>query len=148
MNWYPQYVLQVGRLNHMLNETIRDELRRLGIKDINAGQALLLFKLGDRFVRSGDFLEQGVYSGTNPNYNFRNLMKMGYLLRQDSDHDRRSYEVYLSPKGKQIRDRIMDLFLRQEAMINAELEVPPDQGSVNQIEQVEQKLLGTIRYIY
>jgi len=49
----------VERLHRLLLDVIKDEFERVGVLDINAVQALLLFNIGDNEVTAGQLKSRG-----------------------------------------------------------------------------------------
>ncbi|HAW45624.1 MAG TPA: MarR family transcriptional regulator, partial [Roseovarius sp.] len=63
----------VERLHRLLLDVIKDEFERVGILEINAVQALLLFNIGDHEVTAGELKSRGYYQGSNVSYNLKKL---------------------------------------------------------------------------
>lgn len=55
----------VERLHRLLLDVIKDEFERVGVLEINAVQALLLFNIGDNEVTAGELKSRGYYQGSN-----------------------------------------------------------------------------------
>ena len=89
----------VERLHRLLLDVIKDEFERIGVLDINAVQALLLFNIGDNEVTAGELKSRGYYQGSNVSYNLKKLVEMGYMHHQRCEIDRRSVRVRLTEKG-------------------------------------------------
>ena len=89
----------VERLHRLLLDVIKDEFERVGVLDINAVQALLLFNIGDNEVTAGELKTRGYYQGSNVSYNLKKLVEMGYMHHQRCEIDRRSVRVRLTVKG-------------------------------------------------
>lgn len=64
----------VERLHRLLLDVIKDEFERVGILDINAVQALLLFNIGDHEVTAGELKTRGYYQGSNVSYNLKTFV--------------------------------------------------------------------------
>ena len=60
---YLSIVRLIERLHRHFLDVLRIELRRLGIGDINAVQALLLFNIGESDVVIRDLKDRGYYHG-------------------------------------------------------------------------------------
>ncbi len=86
----------VERLHRLLLDVIKDEFERLGVLEINAVQALLLFNVGDNEVTAGELKSRGYYQGSNVSYNLKKLVEAGYMHHQRSEIDRRSVRVRLT----------------------------------------------------
>ena len=100
-----QYLEALGlveRLHRLLLDVIKDEFERLGVLEINAVQALLIFNIGDNEVTAGELKSRGYYQGSNVSYNLKKLVEMGYMHHQRSEIDRRSVRVRLTPAALQL----------------------------------------------
>jgi len=64
----------VERLHRLLLDVIKDEFERVGILEINAVQALLLFNIGDHEVTAGELKTRGYYQGSNVSYNLKTFV--------------------------------------------------------------------------
>ena len=116
---YLETLSMVERLHRLLLDVIKDEFERLGIIDINAVQALLLFNVGDNEVTAGELKTRGYYQGSNVSYNLKKLVDMGYIHYKRSETDRRSVRVSLTDKGKDACDVVQGLYERQMGSIEA-----------------------------
>lgn len=96
---YFNIVRLVERLHRHFLDVLRSELRRLGIDDINAVQALLLSNIGNEEVVIRDLKDRGYYQGSNVSYNIKKLTEAGYLAQERSSHDRRAVLLRLTDKG-------------------------------------------------
>ena len=140
----------VERLHRLLLDVIKDEFERVGILEINAVQALLLFNIGDNEVTAGELKSRGYYQGSNVSYNLKKLVEMGYMHHQRCEIDRRSVRVRLTEKGKNIRDIVEDLFQRHAEGLEARGILGPDGiDDINtSLRRVERYWSDQIRYIY
>ena len=59
MGGYLEALALVERLHRLLLDVIKDEFERVGVLDINAVQALLLFNIGDNEVTAGELKSRG-----------------------------------------------------------------------------------------
>jgi DNA-binding MarR family transcriptional regulator len=96
---YYNIVKLIERLHRQFLDVLRNELRRLGIEDINAVQALLLYNIGEDDVVIRDLKDRGYCHGTNVSYNIKSLTQAGYLVQEGDQHDRRAMRLKLSDKG-------------------------------------------------
>ena len=112
MAGYLESLALVERLHRLLLDVIKDEFERLGILEINAVQALLLFNIGENEVTAGELKTRGYYQGSNVSYNLKKLVEMGFMHHQRSEIDRRSVRVRLTESGRRIRAVVGDLFAR------------------------------------
>src|SRR6202162_4036993 len=102
----------IERLHRQLLDVSKDELDRRDEREINSVQALLLFNIGDQELTAGDLRTRGHYLGSNVSYNLKKLVETGYIHHQRSDLDRRSVNISLTVKGREIRDIVARLFER------------------------------------
>lgn len=112
MTGYLEALALVERLHRLLLDVIKDEFERVGVLEINAVQALLLFNIGENEVTAGELKSRGYYQGSNVSYNLKKLVEMGYMHHQRCEIDRRSVRVKLTEDGRYIRDVVADLFAR------------------------------------
>ncbi len=110
---YLELTRLIERLHRRFLDVLRAELTRLGVKNINGVQALLLANIGDEEIVIRDLVDRGYYQGSNVSYNVKKLVEMGYLLQERSSHDRRSVSIRLTDKAKEIVQCIRDLEDRQ-----------------------------------
>lgn len=96
---YFEIIRLIERLHRHFLDVLRTELRRLGIEDINAVQALLLYNIGENEVVIRDLKDRGYYQGSNVSYNIKGLTEYGYITQERSPHDRRSVRLRLTEKG-------------------------------------------------
>ncbi|MGC9368314.1 MAG: MarR family winged helix-turn-helix transcriptional regulator [Paracoccaceae bacterium] len=112
MSGYLEALALVERLHRLLLDVIKDEFERVGLLELNAIQALLLFNVGDNEVTAGELKSRGYYQGSNVSYNLKKLVEKGYMHHQRCEMDRRSVRVRLTPKGREVRDVVERLFQR------------------------------------
>ena len=106
---YLEVTRLVERLHRRFLDVLRAELGRMGIKELNAVQALLLSNIGDEEIAIRDLVERGYYQGSNVSYNIKKLTDMGFLEQERSRHDRRSVTVRLTAKAKDVVARLREL---------------------------------------
>jgi len=106
---YLELTRLVERLHRRFLDVLRSELGRMGVKELNAVQALLLSNIGTEQIAIRDLVERGYYQGSNVSYNIKKLTDMGYLEQERSQHDRRSVTVRLTPKALDVVQRVHDL---------------------------------------
>lgn len=99
----------IARLHRRSLDVLRSELNRLGVRDINGVQALLLANIGDEKVVIKDLIERGYYQGSNVSYNIKKLADLGYLEQERSSHDKRSVSVSLTEKASGVVDKVREL---------------------------------------
>ncbi len=147
---YLESLALVERLHRLLLDVIKDEFERLGVLELNAVQALLLFNIGDNEVTAGELKTRGYYQGSNVSYNLKKLVEMGYMHHQRCEIDRRSVRVRLTEKGRNIRDIVAGLFERHAEGLTANGVLGRDgMTAVNgALYRVERYWTDQIRYIY
>ncbi|PIE07592.1 MAG: MarR family transcriptional regulator [Rhodobacterales bacterium] len=140
----------VERLHRLLLDVIKDEFERLGLLEINAVQALLIFNIGDNEVTAGELKSRGYYQGSNVSYNLKKLVDMGYMHHQRSEIDRRSVRVKLTRKGRMTRDVVGKLFARHADGLETRGVVSPEtlEDINTSLKRVERFWTDQIRYIY
>ncbi|MBY6135114.1 MarR family winged helix-turn-helix transcriptional regulator [Leisingera sp. XS_AS12] len=150
MTGYLEALALVERLHRLLLDVIKDEFERVGVLEINAVQALLLFNIGDNEVTAGELKTRGYYQGSNVSYNLKKLVEMGYMHHQRCEIDRRSVRVRLTPRGREIRDIVSALFARHAEGLEGK-DVISSQGIEDitaSLKRVERYWSDQIRYIY
>jgi DNA-binding MarR family transcriptional regulator len=147
---YLETLSLVERLHRLLLDVIKDEFERLGILEVNAVQALLLFNIGDNEVTAGELKSRGYYQGSNVSYNLKKLVELGYMHHQRCEIDRRSVRVRLTPEGRAVRDHIGSLFETHADMLQHKQIVDDHQMSeINgTLKRLERYWTDQIRYIY
>lgn len=115
---YLELTRLIERLHRRFLDLLRAELNRLGIRDINSVQALLLANIGEEEIAIRDLVERGYYQGSNVSYNIKKLGEMGYLDQERSAHDRRSVSIRLTEKAL----RVVVQIRRLEHQIAADLD--------------------------
>ena len=106
---YLELTRLIERLHRRFLDLLRAELNRLGIRDINSVQALLLANIGAEEIAIRDLVERGYYQGSNVSYNIKKLAEMGYLDQERSAHDRRSVSIKLTEKALAVVGEIREL---------------------------------------
>ncbi len=114
---YLELTRLIERLHRRFLDVLRAELTRLGVKNINGVQALLLANIGEEEIVIRDLVDRGYYQGSNVSYNVKKLVEMGYLEQERSAHDRRSVSIRLTEKAKEIVHCIRDLEDRQASAL-------------------------------
>ncbi|MEO0668500.1 MAG: winged helix DNA-binding protein [Pseudomonadota bacterium] len=147
---YLEALSLVERLHRLLLDVIKDEFERVGVLEINAVQALLLFNIGDNEVTAGELKSRGYYQGSNVSYNLKKLVEMGYMHHQRCEIDRRSVRVRLTEKGRHIRSVVSELFERHAEGLQAKGVLGPEgiTDITSSLKRVERYWTDQIRYIY
>ncbi|WP_437176756.1 MarR family winged helix-turn-helix transcriptional regulator [Pseudoponticoccus marisrubri] len=147
---YLEALSLVERLHRLLLDVIKDEFERLGIIDVNAVQALLLFNIGENEVTAGELKSRGYYQGSNVSYNLKKLVEMGYMHHQRCEIDRRSVRVRLTQSGREIRNIVAGLFARHAEGLQGKgvLSLDGIDEITSALRRVERYWTDQIRYIY
>lgn len=147
---YLEALSLVERLHRLLLDVIKDEFERVGVLEINAVQALLLFNIGDNEVTAGELKSRGYYQGSNVSYNLKKLVEMGFMHHQRCEIDRRSVRVKLTDKGRKIRDVVAELFARHADGLQHKGVLGPDgiDDITHSLKRMERYWTDQIRYIY
>jgi len=103
---YHEIVSLLGQLHRQFLELVKMELNRLGIRDINNVQGMMLFNIGDAEMSVGELTLRGCFLGSNVCYSLKKMVENGYVVQERSKHDRRSFLVRLTDKGRALRDRL------------------------------------------
>lgn len=144
---YIELTLLIERLHRRYLDVLRTELTRLGIRDINGVQALILANIGDEEIVIKDLIERGYYQGSNVSYNIKKLTDFGYLVQERAQHDKRSVTVKLTPKGKKVVEGVKTLEQQNGAKFGT---VIGDEGAISSATDMLRKLERTwddyIRY--
>ena len=150
MGGYLDALSLVERLHRLLLDVIKDEFERVGMLEVNAVQALLLFNFGDNEVTAGELKTRGYYQGSNVSYNLKKLVEMGFMHHQRCEIDRRSVRVRLTPRGCEIRDVVAGLFARHAQGLESRGVLGPDgiEEITSALRRVERYWADQIRYIY
>ena len=150
MAGYLESLSLVERLHRLLLDVIKDEFERVGVLEVNAVQALLMFNIGDNEVTAGELKTRGYYQGSNVSYNLKKLVDMGYMHHQRCEIDRRSVRVRLTARGREVRDVVAALFERHAEGLQGKGVLGVD--GIDQItaalRRVERYWTDQIRYIY
>ncbi len=110
---YVETIALIERLHRQCMEVVKAELDRLGVRNLNAVQAMILFNLGDSELTVGELTQRGYYLGSNVSYNVKKLVENGYLIQQRSPHDKRATHLRCSEQGLDICKRLDALFAQQ-----------------------------------
>lgn len=109
---YYETVQLIERMHRHFLDVLKIELERMNVQDINNVQALILYNIGGDDLTVGELTVRGYYLGSNVSYNVKKMVEAGYLKQERSQHDRRSVRVHLSDKGKDLKEKVSNIFLR------------------------------------
>ena len=150
MMGYLDTLALVERLHRLLLDVIKDEFERVGVLDINAVQALLLFNIGTNEVTAGELKSRGYYQGSNVSYNLKKLVEMGYMHHQRCEIDRRSVRVRLTQRGREVAAIVQKLFERHAEALESRgvIDLVRVEDITSSLKRVERYWTDQIRYIY
>ena len=144
---YLELTRLIERLHRRFLDVLRTELTRLGIKDINGVQALLLANIGEEEIVIRDLVERGYYQGSNVSYNIKKLVEMGYLDQERSAHDRRSVSIKLTEKALTVVKSVREMEERNAAALaDHDLAGGKIEEACNSLRQVERIWTDYIHY--
>ena len=121
---YLAVISLIGRLHRQFLEIVKLELDGADIRDINNVQAVMLFNLGDAEMTVGELTLRGCYLGSNVSYNLKKMVENSYVEQARSPHDRRSVHVRLTPKGRELRDRLVAMHRRHAELLQCAITAP------------------------
>jgi DNA-binding MarR family transcriptional regulator len=121
---YLAVISLIGRLHRQFLEIVKLELDGADIRDTNNVQAVMLFNLGDAEMTVGELTLRGCYLGSNVSYNLKKMVENGYVEQARSPHDRRSVHVRLTPKGRELRDRLVAMHRRHAELLQCAITAP------------------------
>lgn len=147
---YLEALALVERLHRLLLDVIKDEFERVGVLEVNAVQALLLFNVGGSELTAGELKTRGYYQGSNVSYNLKKLVDMGYMHHQRCEIDRRSVRVKLTERGRHVSDTVSALFERhaEGLQVKSVLTAFGIEESNSALRRLERYWSDQIRYIY
>jgi len=143
---YFEIIRLIERLHRHFLDVLRTELRRLGIDDINAVQALLLYNIGENEVVIRDLKDRGYYQGSNVSYNIKSLTEYGYITQERSTHDRRSVRLKLTDKGLALCTAVRTLQDDLSARFGDDDSTKALQGTVDTMLRLERTWSDFIHY--
>ncbi len=126
---YLDAVSLIERLHRHFLDVVKSELDRMGVRDLNNVQALILYNVGSEEVTVGELTLRGYYLGSNVSYNLKKLIEYEYVTQARSPHDRRSVRVRLTPRGLELHRRLDAVFQRQAGELERGL-MPSDRLEV------------------
>lgn len=150
MREYLELLNLVERLHRLMLDVVKDEFERLGVLEINAVQALILFNVGDSEVTAGELKTRGYYQGSNVSYNLKKLVDLGYMHHRRSESDRRAVRIRLTEQGRGIRDILGRLFARHAVTMQDRetIDLSRIDLMTGDLRRIERFWSDQIRYIY
>jgi DNA-binding MarR family transcriptional regulator len=103
----------IERMHRRYLDVVRIELAKHHFFDISPVQAVMLATIGgpggNEEISVRDLIERGYYLGSNASYNLKNLVDGGYVDRQVAVRDKRSAQLKLSAKGRDVLNILIAL---------------------------------------
>lgn len=144
---YIEMSRMVERLHRRFLDVLRAELTRVGVRDINSVQALLLANIGEEEMAIRDLVERGYYQGSNVSYNVKKLQEIGYLDHERAVHDKRSVTVRLTAKGLEVLELVRDLDARlADSWAETAVDQPSVTAATDALRELERTWSDYIRY--
>jgi DNA-binding MarR family transcriptional regulator len=107
---YLETIALVERLHRNFLEVVKLEIDKLGVRDINNVQALILYNIGREEMTVGELTLRGCYLGSNVSYNLKKLIEQGYIAQARSPHDRRTIRIKLTETGLALHGKLDAIF--------------------------------------
>lgn len=117
MSRYVQSLVLADRVYRLFMESVKYELKRLDVNDINNVQAIILYNIGEDRMTIGDLVQRKYYLGSNVTYNLHKMVDAGYVDQVQSDFDKRSSYVSLTDKGRTLYYSLDRVFQKHLATI-------------------------------
>ncbi|MAN79206.1 MAG: MarR family transcriptional regulator [Rhodospirillaceae bacterium] len=143
---YSELTRLIERLHRRFLDVIRAELNRLGVRDLNGVQALLLANIGDEAMAIRDLVERGYYQGSNVSYNIKKLTDMGYLTQERSQHDKRSITVQLTDKARAVVKQVKALEDHNATAFSEYIDEPKVEEVCQALQRLERTWADYIHY--
>ncbi len=129
----------IERLHRLFLDVLRVEIKKMGVRDLNGVQAMLLANIGDQDVVVRDLVDRGYYQGSNVSYNVKKLTDMGYLVQQPVEYDKRSVSLRLTEKARGVVERVQALDSEAlGSMSNGEIESGSIDAACETLRRLEQ----------
>ncbi len=139
---YADLAKTIERLHRRFLDVVRAELLILGIRDLSAVQVMLLTNIGDEEILIRELIERGYYQGSNVSYNLKKLVEYGYIEQQRAKHDKRSIQIKLTEKSKDICQKIKELEERNAKSLSVDGLAIEDVGQVHHILKRVERVWG------
>ncbi|MEK7655027.1 MAG: winged helix DNA-binding protein [Pseudomonadota bacterium] len=117
MSRYVQSLVLADRVYRLFMESVKYELKRLDVNDINNVQAIILYNIGEDRMTIGDLIQRKYYLGSNVTYNLKKMVDAGYVDQEQSEFDKRASYVSLTDKGRELYQNLDRVFQKHLEMI-------------------------------
>ncbi|WP_318658527.1 MarR family winged helix-turn-helix transcriptional regulator [Indioceanicola profundi] len=147
MRLYHDLARLIERLHRRFLDVVRIELARLGVEDISPVQALMVMTIGTDELSVRDLIERGYYLGSNASYNLKHLVEAGFVERTQSQRDRRSARLSLSPRGLELCAELKRMEAGHiDSLIRAEQDGQDVEATYRTLRRLERTWTDVIRY--
>lgn len=116
-NCYLETILLLQKLNWDFLEVVRMHLVSLGIRDITNSQALAVLAIGDEEIPVGRLKRPGSYIDGNVDHNIMKMVRNGYVIKERSKHDKRSFRIRLTERGRALCEKLNVMHRRHIEML-------------------------------
>ena len=107
---YFETIMGIERLHRLFFDLIKAALDRQSVKDLSDIQCFILYNIGRSRMTVGEISNRGYYMGSNVTYNLKKMVENGYVIQEQSQHDKRSSHIHLSDKGMNIFNKFDTIF--------------------------------------
>jgi DNA-binding MarR family transcriptional regulator len=114
---YTNTILMLERLHRRLLDVVSDALSRAKIEDVNAVQAIMLYNIADQELTVSELRARDYYTGSNSSYNVKKLVEGGFLRYSKSRIDRRTAQISLGERGKEIYALVAQAYQKHAATV-------------------------------
>ena len=87
-------------------ELMNHELEAIDANDLTPVQGVIILNIGTNNVSLSELVLKRGYSGSNVSYNIKKMVSGGYIKQIPSPHDKRSFLLALTEKGKRIFEKL------------------------------------------
>lgn len=144
---YLELTRLIERMHRRFLDVIRTELNRMGIRDINSVQAMLLANIGQEEIVIRDLIERGYYQGSNVSYNIKKLADLGYLEQERTAHDKRSVTIRLTEKAMAVVTAVRELEERLAKELSEQgIDAPALDGTCAQLRRLERTWADYVQF--
>ncbi|EPQ9291768.1 MarR family transcriptional regulator [Escherichia coli] len=135
------------RVTKKLTDNINSSLKGGGINDTKLMVLALLSSADNFFLSPTELSEKLDISRTNITRVFDSLEKFGFIRRMESKEDRRSKNIYLTPDGDLLLQKITRIYGRYLKKYGATLQMIKSRYLSNQQKDVISKYFSVISHV-
>ncbi len=97
--------------------TLKKFLESTSARDLSTEQALIIYRMPDAPIPTGEIRVRHIYTGSSEFYNIKKLKADGYLIQPPSTGDRRHSLIQLTENGRELRTAMQQFFDAQEKTV-------------------------------